>query len=172
MNNNTFIHKYIEGIVHWDDVVVDMTLGNGNDTYFLAKKAKYVYGFDIQKEAIGNSKKRCQNLNNISYILDNHLNFDQYIKEYISLFIFNLGYLPKGNSSVITQADNSLKAFIKAYTYLKKGYIIISFYRGHKGGKDEFYLLDKYITNQNIPVIEKYQEHKKYDEPLTYIIKK
>ena len=79
MNNNTFIHKYIEGIVHWDDVVVDMTLGNGNDTYFLAKKAKYVYGFDIQKEAISNSKKRCQNLNNISYILDNHLNFDQYI---------------------------------------------------------------------------------------------
>lgn len=172
MNNNTFVHKYLSTLLHKEDVVVDMTLGNGNDTFFLASRVKHVYGFDIQKEAIINSKKRCQGFGNITYVLDNHLNFDKYIQEDVSLFIFNLGYLPKSNNQIITQADNSLKTLIKAYSFLKKGYIIISFYRGHKGGKDEFYLLDKYLSFNNIPIIEKYQEHKRFDEPLTYIIKK
>lgn len=172
MNNNTFIHKYLKNIITKDDYVVDMTLGNGNDTYFLASKARHVYGFDIQKQAIENSRKRCKDFDNISFILDNHLNFDKYIKEDISLFIFNLGYLPKSESTIISEASNSLKAFIKAYNYLSSGYLIISFYRGHNGGKDEYYLIDNFILNNNIKILEKYQEHKKYDEPLTYIIKK
>ena len=167
-----FAHLLIKNHINNDDIFIDMTIGNGKDTLYLCQNCKFVYGFDIQKETIINSKKRCQGFDNITYVLDNHLNFDKYIQEDVSLFIFNLGYLPKSNNKIITQADNSLKTLIKAYSFLKKGYIIISFYRGHKGGKDEFYLLDKYLSFNNIPIIEKYQEHKRFDEPLTYIIKK
>ena len=51
------------------------------------------------------------------------------------------------------------------------GYIAITFYLGHSGGKDEYYHLDKYIKDNNILVLEKYKQDK-IDSPITYIIKK
>ena len=60
MNNNTFVHKYLKTLISKDSIAVDMTTGNGNDTYFLCKLAKKVYGFDIQKEAIENTKNKTQ----------------------------------------------------------------------------------------------------------------
>ena len=40
MNNNTFVHKYIKGLINNNDEVVDMTMGNGFDTLFLANISK------------------------------------------------------------------------------------------------------------------------------------
>jgi len=40
-----------------NDYVIDMTIGNGYDTLFLCNNAKFVFGFDIQKEAINNTNK-------------------------------------------------------------------------------------------------------------------
>ena len=40
MNNNTFVHKYIKGLINKKDICVDMTMGNGNDTYYLATLSK------------------------------------------------------------------------------------------------------------------------------------
>lgn len=93
MNNNTFIHKYLKGLIKHDYISVDMTMGNGNDTYLLASLSKQVYAFDINDEAINNTKERCKQFNNIEYILDNHINVDKYVGS-ANLFIFNLGYLP------------------------------------------------------------------------------
>ena len=59
----------------------------------------------------------------------------------------------------------------KAYELILDGYIIITFYIGHIGGKDEYYLLDNYIKENNILVLEKYRQDK-IDSPITYIIKK
>ena len=39
-----------------NDYVVDMTIGNGNDTLFLANISKKVFGFDIQDIAIKNTQ--------------------------------------------------------------------------------------------------------------------
>ena len=173
MNNNTYIHKYLNHLINEDDSVVDMTMGNGNDTFYLSKKAKKVYAFDIAIEAINKTKERCKDLNNIIYIQDNHINVDKYIDDEIKLFIFNLGYLPHSDNYYVTNSNDSLIAFKKAYELLKdNGYIIITFYLGHKGGKDEYYLIDDYIEKNNIKILEKYQNHYKIDEPITYIIKK
>ena len=94
MNNNTFIHKYIKPLVSKDDICVDMTLGNGNDTLFLSSLAKKVIGFDIAIEAINNSKEKLKDVDNVILINDNHINVNSYVKEKVKLFIFNLGYLP------------------------------------------------------------------------------
>ena len=173
MNNNSFVHKYAKGLIKPDDIVVDMTCGNGNDTLFLAKYAKKVIGFDISQEAINNTKEKTKNFNNVKLIRDNHINIDKYLSGDIKLFIFNLGYLPYSDKNTTTKKDETLIAFIKAYSLLKiNGYIIITFYRGHLGGKDEYYLLDSYINKEEINVIEKYCAKEKSDEPITYVIKK
>lgn len=173
MNNNTFVHKYTKTLINKDDIVVDMTTGNGNDTLFLCSLAKKVYGFDIQNEAINNTSIKVKDYKNVVLINDNHANVDKYIKEKIKLFIFNLGYLPNSESKLVTNKYDTLEAFKKAYDLLEKdGYLIITFYIGHKGGKDEYYYLDQYINSKKILVLEKYKENKNISEPITYIIKK
>lgn len=172
MNNNTFVHKYIRPLINEDSICVDMTLGNGLDSELLCKYCKKVYGFDISIEAIENSKQRLKNYSNIEYINDNHINIDKYINTNIDLAVFNLGYLPHSQNTNITKADETLIAFRKAYKLLKEnGYIIITFYIGHIGGKQEYYLLDKYIKDNSLNIIEKYKQDK-LDSPITYIIKK
>ena len=173
MKNNTFVHKYIKSLITKDDVVVDMTTGNGNDTLYLCTLARKVFGFDIQKEAIEKTKLKTKDYNNLILINDNHANIDKYIKEKIKLAIFNLGYLPNSESPIITNKDSTLTAFKKAYDLLDiNGYIIITFYIGHVGGKDEYYLLDKHIKDNNLLILESYKEEKNLLEPITYIIKK
>lgn len=172
MNNNTFVHKYIRPLINKEDIVADMTAGNGNDTFFLAQYAKKVYAFDISEKAIRRSKERCIDYDNIVFICDNHINIDHYINEKIRLFIFNLGYLPSSDETRITQADETLTAFDKAYSLLKeKGYIVITFYIGHPGGKDEYYLLKDHINKNRLHIIEAYHQDK-IDSPITYIIRK
>lgn len=173
MNNNTFVHKYIKGLINKEDVCADMTMGNGNDTYFLSLLSKLVYSFDINETALKNTKEKIKNQNNVTLILDNHINVDKYVKGKVKLFIFNLGYLPNSDDKAITKASETLIAFKKSYNLLiDNGYIVITFYRGHKGGKEEYYLLDKYISDNNLNVIEKYKANRNIDEPYTYIIKK
>ena len=173
MNNNTFIHKYIRPLISDNDTVVDMTAGNGNDTLFLARHAKRVLSFDICETAISRSREKTEGYDNIEFHLDSHANIDKYLKaEEASLFIFNLGYLPNSDEKSVTKPEETLKAFEKAYDLLKhKGYLIITFYLGQEGGRDEYYLLDSYINKRRLLIMEAYRQDR-MDSPVTYIIYK
>ena len=105
-------------------------------------------------------------------VQDDHAKIDHYVKDKIRLCIFNLGYLPHSDMTTITNKDSTLQAFQKAYALLDDhGYIIITFYLKHPGGRDEYYHLDNYIRKQNIDIIDIYKQEK-MDSPITYIIKK
>ena len=172
MNNNTFVHKYIRGLLSKEDTVIDMTAGNGNDTLFLSALTKKVYAFDISEEAIKRCRRKLQGIENVTLIRDSHLNFDRYVEGPVRLFLFNLGYLPGSDTSSVTKADETLKTFQKVCCHLQENsYVILTFYLGHPGGKDEYYLLDAYIKKNRIPVLETYRQNK-IDSPITYIIRK
>ena len=172
MNNNTFVHKYIRSLIDKDDVTVDMTAGNGNDTLFLSRLSKKVYAFDIAEEAIRNTREKTKDCDNVVLIKDSHANIDNYIKEKIRLFIFNLGYLPKAEESSVTKADVTLEAFKKASDLLEEnGYIVITFYLGQHGGLDEYYLLSDYINKNRFQIIETYRQDKLLS-PVTMMIRK
>ncbi|MDN6436144.1 methyltransferase domain-containing protein, partial [Lentilactobacillus parabuchneri] len=54
-----FSHELLSQVVSYGDTVVDCTVGNGHDTLFLANLVGTdgtVYGFDIQPQAIENTK--------------------------------------------------------------------------------------------------------------------
>ncbi len=173
MRTNTFVHKYLKGLITKEDTVVDMTAGNGNDALLLSRLAGKVIAFDISEEAIANTRERLGDADNVTLINDNHINIDRYLDGNIRLFIFNLGYLPHSDDPPVTKAEETLIAFKKAYELLSdNGYIVITFYRGHKGGLDEYYLLTDHFRNNDINVIERYEAHSSLSEPIVYVIKK
>ena len=158
-------------------VAVDFTMGNGHDTLWLSQNVGAdgkVYAFDIQQQALDSTSRLLaeNGAENVTLILDSHANVKNYVHEPICVGMFNLGYLPGSDTDIITESDNTLKTFIKAYEYLQDGYIAITFYRGHKGGNDEYIKIDDYIKKHGISIQEKYREFKHANEPLSYIIRK
>ena len=111
MNNNTFVHKYLKSLINDENICVDMTAGNGNDTLFLSNSAKKVYAFDISNITIKNTKEKVKNKNNVILIHDNHANIDSYVNEDIDCAIYNLGYLPNYDIKSITNKDDTFEVY-------------------------------------------------------------
>ena len=148
-------HWMLKDIIKTNDVVVDATMGNGYDTQFLAELGANVYAFDVQEEALNATEKRLddagiknqifeKNLSNlltepsVNLVLSGHEKLSEYVKEPIKAAIFNLGYLPKTDKSVVTKADTTLTA-LDAMTIqlVVGGRIAIMIYYGHEGGMEE-----------------------------------
>ena len=141
-------HSLIEHKINSGDIVIDATVGNGHDTLFLAKQvgeSGRVYGFDIQQVALEAARSKLQQanlLNCVTLILVNHaLMKDKIPVQYhgkISAIMFNLGYLPGGDKTLITRADSTLMALNSASQLLSaKGIMTILAYPGHDGGDIE-----------------------------------
>ena len=134
-------------------MVVDATVGNGNDTLFLAKLVPNgkIFGFDIQKDAIDRTKKLLDDnhINNYQLYQEDHQNIKDILKEYtnkISLIVFNLGYLPNGDKTITTKYTSTIKAINKSLELLNnKGKILITVYPGHDEGLKESNELKKYL---------------------------
>lgn len=132
-------HDFLAQVITQEDIVVDATMGNGHDTLFLAKLAKQVYAFDIQEQALEKTSQRLQEagLTNADLILQGHETVDQFVTE-VKAAIFNLGYLPSADKSIITQPQTTIESLDKLCQMLiKGGRIAIMIYYGHEGGDIE-----------------------------------
>lgn len=148
-------HWMLKDIIKTNDVVVDATMGNGYDTQFLAELGANVYAFDVQEEALNATEKRLddagiknqifeKNLSklltepSVNLVLSGHEKLSEYVKEPIKAAIFNLGYLPKTDKSVVTKSDTTLTALDALTNQLVVGgRIAIMIYYGHEGGMEE-----------------------------------
>ncbi|HLR67837.1 class I SAM-dependent methyltransferase [Virgibacillus alimentarius] len=137
------------------ETVIDATCGNGNDTLFLSKKVGkegHVLAFDIQDQAIKNAKALVEghNCSNISFIHDSHVNVSEYLssESKVGAAIFNLGYLPKSDKTIITQGESTISSIKSILGFLRQnGLIVIVVYHGHKGGKKEKEMILSYVMN-------------------------
>ena len=133
--------------------VVDATMGNGNDTSFLAKLVTHtgkIYAFDIQDTAIESTMDRLSMqspLPEVIYVRDGHENMERHISgEEVDLVIFNLGYLPKGDHSITTRADTTIEGVEQSIRLIKKyGMVVVVVYHGHSEGKREKDAIEEYI---------------------------
>lgn len=138
-----FSKQLISQTVLPGETVIDATMGNGNDTLFLAEHVGengHVYAFDIQQQALDATATRLNDLNDhVTLILDSHANIDKYVEGPIGGAMFNLGYLPHSeDQSIVTKPTTTIPAIHKILGLLKKGGIItIAVYDGHEGGKTE-----------------------------------
>lgn len=135
-------------------IVLDCTVGNGNDTVLLSRlvgeKGK-VYGFDIQSIAIEVTKEKLRNegLENRAIIIkDSHEFIDKYIFQKLDFIIYNLGYLPKGNKEIKTKASSTIKSIRKALPLLNSnGIMLVTCYTGHEGGMEEWETIKHYFSS-------------------------
>lgn len=158
-NSIQLAHCLLKDRLNEAKIIVDATAGNGNDTLFLAQNAlnnAQIYAFDIQKEAIENTKalliKNKDNINlpleNISFIHDSHENIDNYIQTKIDIAIFNLGYLPGGDHKFTTKDDTTLKTIDKILNNLNiNSYVAIVMYPGHEEGLKEYQSIKLFVKD-------------------------
>ena len=142
-----YSHHLLKQNITKNDIVLDLTVGNGNDTLFLVRIAGFVYGFDIQNNAIVQTKQRLTGYNNFKLINDSHEYFNCYIKEKFKAAIFNLGYLPGGDKSITTTAATTLVTVKKVLSNLLiDGICVLVVYPGHNQGQCESMVLLNYLT--------------------------
>ncbi|OFI45922.1 SAM-dependent methyltransferase [Floricoccus penangensis] len=142
-------HYWLKEIIEPDDIVIDATMGNGFDTIFLAQLTKKVYSFDVQEAAIvSTQEKLVENKLEGQLILDGHENVDKYVDKVVKAAIFNLGYLPKSDKSIITKASTTLVALRKILTMMEKSSrLAIMVYYGHEGGSEEKVSVENFVEN-------------------------
>lgn len=144
-NSLAISHELVEKVVKQGDTVVDATMGNGNDTLFLARlvgEKGRVYAFDIQDCALYNTRKRVEAGGVGSFvelIRDGHQNIGQYVSKGVKAVMFNLGYLPKGDHSIGTRAETTIDALKKSMELLTLGGIImmVIYYGGDSGFEEK-----------------------------------
>jgi len=155
-NAVNFVKETIKKTLKEDSIVIDATMGNGHDTLFLRKQLNdegFLYGFDIQEIAIEKTKERLIKNNcysDVKLIQDSHENFEKYIESPVDLILYNLGYLPKGDKTITTESDQTLKSVKEGMSLLKSGgVIIITVYPGHLPGALELEVLSDYLETIN-----------------------
>lgn len=142
-----FSHQLLSETVNAGDTVVDCTMGNGHDTLFLTQLVGQngnVYSFDIQKQAVENTKALLQQnhamTKNVYLYNISHAKVDEILpyETTISGAIFNLGYLPGGDKTIVTYPETTIAAIKGCLNHLgHNGVIVIVAYYGHPGGERE-----------------------------------
>ena len=127
------------------ETVVDATVGNGFDTSFLAEtvgETGRVIGFDLQARAIESTTRRLNagGFANVELKEQNHAELRTVVEaETATAVMFNLGFLPRSDKTVVTTATSSMLAIAAALEVLKQhGILTILAYRGHDGGQEEY----------------------------------
>jgi predicted methyltransferase len=126
------------------DIVVDATMGNGYDTLFLTQCVSpggHVFAFDVQEAALAETRKRvAAGLTTLIHagheMMRAHL--PEALHGKISAIMFNLGYLPGTDKTLITRTETTMSAVREALELLKpNGVLTVVVYPGHEGGADE-----------------------------------
>ncbi len=143
-----FSKSLLSSVLNEGDIAIDATIGNGHDTVFLAKligSTGHVYGFDIQADAIKQTKANILKhdvQDRVTIFQKSHADCHEAIPASlhgkINAAVFNLGYLPGGDKSIVTTSDSTIVAIEKIFDMLQSGgLIVLVIYHGHDEGKRE-----------------------------------
>jgi len=144
-------HLMIRSFVGEGDIAVDATCGNGHDTLALAGRigsTGHVWGFDIQDLAIAETGRRLSEAGfteRVTLLQAGHEEMELHVKDPVKAVLFNLGYLPGSDRSIITRPETTGAALAQSLKLLAPGgIVIITVYPGHVGGGEEKLLVDEW----------------------------
>jgi len=179
-------HTLIKEVLHTGDIAIDATVGNGHDTLFLLEQVSpsgQVFGFDIQQAAIESTQEKSLQIPHpecLTLVHASHADMANRIPVHhhgdISVIMFNLGYLPGGDKTIITCSDSTITALQSASQLVSsQGIITIMAYPGHSGGDLETaqvknwcnQLDDKHFKSSII-----YSSENKASAPILFVVQK
>jgi hypothetical protein len=146
----SFAHACWRRLVQPGDIVVDATLGNGQDAAVLGAlclegSTGALWGLDVQQAAIDASQETLRQrltptqMEQVHLELRSHETFPEELQPgSVRLFVYNLGYLPGGDPMLITQSETTIQSLQAACALLTPGGMIsCTCYPGHPGGERE-----------------------------------
>ncbi len=181
-----FARLLLEKAVNPGDIAIDATVGNGHDTLFLAELVGSngkVFGFDIQEQALESCQVKLQAKNlmeRVTLFQQGHQHVTECVPNIlhgkVAGAIFNLGYLPGGDKSIVTTPETTISAIKQLLQLLApEGIIIIVIYHGHPEGQVERDNLLEYVEgiDQKEAHVLKYQFlNQKNNPPFIIAIEK
>lgn len=160
-----FTRKLLAKVLDEGNIAVDATIGNGHDMLYLAELVGdkgMVYGFDIQEDAIHATASKVSERGLSDRVTLFHLGHE-HIQKAIPLehhgkiagAVFNLGYLPGGDKTIVTRPDTTVSAVHQLLSIMDtSGIIIIVIYPGHEHGAMERDLLLEFARTLDQKVVD------------------
>ena len=179
-------HRLVSAQLQAGEVAVDATAGNGHDTLLLASivgQAGVVFAFDVQACALAASGNRLKE-HNLDKVVNLCRRGHESLAEVvpgchhgrIAAVMFNLGYLPGGDKSMITREQTTLSALKQALEILREGGLCtVVCYPGHEGGDQEAAAVLRFIESldhDDYRVERHDSEHRVNSPPFLLAIKK
>ena len=163
---------------HDRQFAVDATVGNGHDTLFLAKLGfNKVLGFDVQQGAIASTQAKllAAGLGQVQLLHEGHEAMASHLSTSVNCFMFNFGYLPRGDKSITTNAQSSLAALtIARHATAANGLISLLCYPGHRVGREETAAIQDWLStlSENWQVEQHQSENANDTTPILTILVK
>lgn len=170
----------VRAVVQPGDVVIDATVGNGFDTCFLAESVGptgHVIGFDTQHCAIEATTNRlaAHQFCNVELRHESHEKIAAVAQATVSAVMFNLGFLPRSDHTIVTQPESSTAAIAAAVSALKPGGVMtVLSYRGHDGGEEEYRAVDRLLSTyaERFSLQELESTPPKATSPILFVLRK
>ena len=182
----SWCHHFIKEHVKKGDICIDATIGNGHDTELLCAlvgETGKVYGFDIQPQALENTRMRLE-VAGLSERANLFCKGHEQMTEVtnpreqgkVSCVVFNFGYLPGGDHQLVTKSETSLMAMESALSLLKKdGLISLCIYSGGDSGfgeREEILAWLKRLDSRKYLVVVSEYYNRKNHPPVPVLIYK
>jgi len=181
-----FAHILAGRALNEGEPTVDATVGNGYDTAFLARTvgpSGQVVGFDVQEEALVETRRRLREevpSASVRLVHGGHQTLFHELGETqrgrVGAVMFNLGYLPGGDHSVITKPETTRQALAAGAEVLRPGGIItVVAYTGHEGGEAEARVVESWasaLPQEQFRVLSYRFSNRSNDPPRLFAIEK
>ncbi|MCB1722444.1 MAG: rRNA methyltransferase [Chromatiaceae bacterium] len=149
-------HEAVAAALTPGALAIDATVGNGNDTLFLANAVTpggHVCGFDIQPAALDATRARLVAAGLVDAVTLHPVGHEHMAARIppdwrgrVAAIMFNLGYLPGGDKALITRAETTVAALDQGLDLLRPGGLIsLLQYRGHAGAMSEVDAVDEWV---------------------------
>lgn len=185
MRLTEMVHARLAEHLQAGDLAIDATAGNGHDTAFLAAKVGAggrVIAIDIQADALAATRARLEAAglaDRVELIQSDHAAHLNTLRSShagsAAAILFNLGYLPGGDKSIVTHAGGTAIALEAAHELLRPGGLLsVTAYRGHPGGPEEASVVETWMqerVQQGAPV-EQHSPTASNHPPILWLLKK
>ena len=149
-------HAIVADVLQTGACALDATAGNGHDTLHLARCVGidgHVWSIDCQPCALRAARQRLLDASpeladRVTFLLGNHARLGRMVPvSALRAVMFNLGYLPGGDRTITTRAQDTLRALAAAAATIEhQGILTVMAYPGHAQGEIELAALIDWIA--------------------------